>query len=181
MKTITLREISPTKGLKIPLKDSEDWIKDVLKTVLGGAKWTEGSVRGELNLVKTNDIINIDADLAFQHHPLCARCGTELNRVEKIHFFSVQAPLDEGKGKDKEDQLDAELTDDDLNFGYYENDEINIEQILNDEIALSLPYNYYCTDNVQCATHAPKDPHITLNDTSDPRWAALKDLKNTSN
>lgn len=182
MKTVHLFEISPSRGHQLSLTATEDWVKEVMKNVIGTIEWEENSLKGVMDLRKTNDIVNINTDVEFTVHPLCARCGKELTFHKKICFHSVQAPLEKPRhSKNKENQEDIELTDDDLNFGYYENDQVNVEQILNDEIALSLPYNYYCDPKTACQAVIPPNSNITFNDGTDPRWAVLKNLKKNTN
>ncbi len=182
MKTVHLFEISPSRGHQLPLNAAEDWVKSVMKNIMGTIDWDASSLKGVMDLRKTNDIVNINTDVEFTVRPLCARCGQELTRHKKIYFHSVQAPLEKPRhGKNKENQEDIELTDDDMNFGYYENEQVNVEQILNDEIALSLPYNYYCENKTTCQAVIPPNKNITFNDGTDPRWAALKNLKKNTN
>ena len=78
--------------------------------------------------------------------------------------------------EDEEEEI--ELTKEDLDFSFYDDDEINIGSILNDEIILRIPYNYYCKDQNNCKLLGPTDPNITINDNTDPRWQGLKNLKN---
>lgn len=179
MKTVKLHQISPTKGLQIPLNDQEPWFLEVVDNVLSDRHIDKTTLKGELDLRKTNNIVNILGNLAFTLNPLCARCGESLTRKENLTIQSHQAPLEEVKPKSKKnkEEEEIELTSDDLNFSFYENDEIHIDQILNDEVALALPYNYYCQNNPQCHPQMPASKHVTVGDGTDPRWAALKDLK----
>ena len=48
--------------------------------------------------------------------------------------------------------------------------------IVNDEIALAIPYNVYCSDAAKCEAHRTSSLFGKL-DTIDPRWSALKAFK----
>jgi len=178
MKMLNVNQISPIKGYTLFLNKTEEWVTTVLQNVLPFKKFDLESIQGKMNFLRTNLNIDIDAKISFVHYPCCARCGKEIETHENINFTAHLAPLHEderSKKRHKEDEL--ELTRDDLDFCFYENDSIDLESLLNDEIALELKYNYYCQDSEKCQLIQTNNPHITLNDTVDPRWAPLKKLK----
>ena len=179
MKTVHLREIT-SKGLDLPLDQKEEWVLDILRNAISETKLDQSSIKGNLHLHKTEQIIDLTGNILFTYFPLCAHCGQEVKSTERINLHATLAPLytspaERKKGKENNEEI--ELTKDDTEFSFYENDEIEVHRILNDEILLSLPYNYYCADKEKCEQAKPHDEHITVNDTIDPRWLKLKNLK----
>ncbi len=175
MQTININQISATKGLQIKLNGNDEWLTNILKNVLPTKNIEFDTLIGKIDFLRTNMNIDITGTISFTHHPLCARCGEEITANENIRFVAHLAPLDEVIHKNKDDK--EELTKDDMDFSFYSNDTIELEPIVNDEIALEIPYNYYCSDQENCRLHEPTSQNISLNDKTDPRWAPLKNLK----
>lgn len=184
MKTIPLKQISATKGYTLQLNSSEEWLMEIFQNIFTDFKVDKTSIKGTLNIKKTNQLVDITGNIKYTIHPLCARCGNTIKWSENVRFKAHQAPLTQNTPNNKEaiDECEEkELTSEDLNFSYYKNEEIRIDTIINDEIALELPYNFYCQDVSKCRPELPNDSHITMNDDVDPRWAPLKDLKKFKN
>ncbi len=179
MKVLSLKEI-PVKGLTLDLSKREPWLMEILNTILSPYKPVDASIKGQIELNKFNDVVNMTGQLLFDFEPFCAHCGTPLKIRESVPLKATIAPLPADFAKQiNDDEDEAELTADDMDFSFYEHDEIRIDNLVNDEVALAIQYNYYCKDKAACKLIKPLDPHITINDTTDPRWAALKDLKIT--
>ncbi|MBF0105563.1 MAG: DUF177 domain-containing protein [Deltaproteobacteria bacterium] len=179
MKTIPLKHILATQGLTITLDPNEDWLGNILDTIFAGLNLDKKNFRGKIKLRKTNQVVDITGDLNITTHPPCAHCGNETKWTGHLHFQTHQIPFptDKPDNTKHDDAEDADTEDDEAI--YYKNEEIQLDTIINDELALQLPYNYYCTDPSRCKLELPEDPHISLNDNTDPRWAPLKDLKIT--
>lgn len=181
MKIFTLKEI-PVTGLTLYLNAKETWLVEILTLTLKPYSVLLNSILGQIDLKKTNDIVDLHGQLNFDYHPQCAHCGRELDIHEAIKLRATLAPLPPDFLKEiKEDQGDTEIAIDDTDFCFYENDQIRIDTIVNDEIALALPYNYYCKDKITCKIARPIDSHITINEASSVRWNQLKDLKINKN
>lgn len=175
MRTIAVASILTGKGLKLKLTSDDKWLVDAIRTHTASHNFDAASISGEVQLYKTNKFVDIVASLRFTHFPPCARCGTELSKTASLNFQSHLAPLSDFITKTEEAPGETELTREDLDTCFYENDEIDLEPLFNDEVAIALPYNYYCKKNCQ----APALNHAAQPDdaTPDPRWQALKDVK----
>ena len=181
MKTIPTHQIKED-GLTLELSDKEEWVVEILKNLFPDHPVDLKTVSGSIDLQNNNGVIACTGSISFTHHPPCARCGKDLDKTESVSFSTNFAPLTPDKQKalsEKHTHEEVELTEEDLSFSFYSNEEITLDPILNDEIALTLPYNYYCEGKQPCKPQLPNDPHITFNDDSDPHWAPLKDLKIT--
>lgn len=177
MLTVPLKAI-PSKGYTLTLTHNEGWVLEMLANALGGQPVDNDSISGQIELRKHENIVDLTGEIRFSYHPLCARCGRQLTICEKIPLKANLAPLYAGEGHRKKhahEETEVELTREDLDFCFYENDEIRVDTIVNDEIVLALPYNYYCPE--PCRPPRSQDPRITTGDKTDPRWHPLKDLK----
>jgi uncharacterized protein len=77
---------------------------------------------------------------------------------------------------------EKELEDDDLTTAFYENDEIDLGHLMQEQFYLSLPMKPLCRDDckglcVVCGTNLNLETCGCKRDWEDPRLAALKELK----
>jgi uncharacterized protein len=108
----------------------------------------------------------------------CDRCLQDVPFMVAESFKLVYLPVEAEHARKGE----TELHDKDLEFSYYENDELDIDQLIRDQLELALPVRMLCREdcrglcpqcgadlNVEtCQCPAPVDP----------RWQALAELKN---
>ena len=180
MKKIPILQIKEDKGLTLELNEKEPWVVEVLQNIFADEPFDLPSIKGSLHLTNVNRVIHCLGHVEFIHHPQCARCGKGLNVKESVPLNALFAPLTQERAHaiDEKDKLEeTEVTDDDTEFNFYTHEEIQIDPVLNDQIALTLQYNYYCKTKLPCQPQLPDDPLISFNKKEDPRWAPLKDLK----
>lgn len=179
LKSVTLNQI-PAKGLEVALSNDEEWVRIIFKNIFTDHEVEPKSIQGKINLMKYDTDVTCTGHIEFTHHPLCAHCGNELTQNEAVDFNAHFTPLYSSKEDRKKHQSDAEeleVTKDDLDFCFYEKDQIILNDILNDEVTLHMPYNYYCQDKSQCKLTIQNDMDISSEPAVDPRWAKLKNLK----
>lgn len=105
----------------------------------------------------------------------CCRCLEVFTLPIKTEFKYTLVPI----GKRIEEEL--ELTSEDLSFGYYKNDLLELDPIIFEQILLPIPIKPLCND--LCKGLCPYCG-VNLNETSckcqtkviDPRFAALKNI-----
>jgi uncharacterized protein len=107
----------------------------------------------------------------------CDRCLNEVTIPIELPFDLLYAPADPGAGHGGE----HELHDRDLDFAVYENDEINLDELVLEQLELGLPSRVLCRD--ECRGLCPQcgaDLNVEQCECKpqiDPRWQALADLK----
>ncbi len=107
----------------------------------------------------------------------CDRCLKEVAIPLEIPFDLLYAPGDPGAGHGGE----QELHDRDLDLAVYENDEINLDELVLEQLELSLPSRVLCRED--CRGLCPQcgaDLNVEQCDCEqqvDLRWQALADLK----
>ncbi|MBS1818693.1 MAG: DUF177 domain-containing protein [Acidobacteria bacterium] len=80
---------------------------------------------------------------------------------------------------------EREIADDDIDTAYYENDEIDLGQLMQEQFYLALPMKPLCTDDCKglcphCGTNLNKAACDCHTHWEDPRLAALRALKKES-
>ena len=76
---------------------------------------------------------------------------------------------------------EVELHAGDLEFSYYENEELDMDQLIREQLELALPVRVLCRDDcrglcAQCGADLNTDP-CDCPPPTDPRWQALAELK----
>ncbi|HEY8459643.1 MAG TPA: DUF177 domain-containing protein [Blastocatellia bacterium] len=105
----------------------------------------------------------------------CDRCLSEVEIPARIPFDLFYAPVEPGAPGERE------LFERDLDFGSYENDQIDLDELVLEQLELSLPSRVLCRE--ECRGLCPQcgaDLNIEQCECKpqiDPRWRALADLK----
>jgi uncharacterized protein len=107
----------------------------------------------------------------------CDRCLTEVTIPVEIPFDLFYAPAEPGDGQTGE----RELFERDLDFALYENDQIDLDELVLEQLELSLPGRVLCRE--ECRGLCPQcgaDLNVEQCECKpqiDPRWQALADIK----
>jgi uncharacterized metal-binding protein YceD (DUF177 family) len=176
----------PQKGRDFVLDAHQDWVMAIFNNVLKDLKFDPTSIQGKMAVRKQDPNVVLSGSVDFMVSPQCARCGADLTSQHHVDFYALYAPLHENQhSKTKEtEEEEIELTAQDLEFAFYENDEIDASALLNDEVALELPYNYYCDEKQAATCEINSRIHLKewtseTESATDPRWEALKSIKIT--
>ena len=130
---------------------------------------------GELN--KKIAQVNIEGTIRTKAEIECTRCLESFEKFLEIPFKATFiAP--EHFSKEKE----AELSDADLDVSIYEDDKIDLTELVREQIILNLPEQIFCMEDCKglCAKCGENRNLIDCKCDEkeiDPRWAALRELK----
>ena len=109
----------------------------------------------------------------------CSRCLEPFTWPVDAAFDLRYQPhaLNTGEGE-------LEIEEDDLSTAFYDNDEIDLEQLMREQFYLSLPMKPLCSDACRglcpvCGTNLNRETCDCKPEWEDPRFAALKKLKAT--
>jgi uncharacterized metal-binding protein YceD (DUF177 family) len=165
----------------LTLNQNEKWLMKIFDEQLAGNELEAASVKGKIKLHNISGNVSLEGRLDFDHHPLCARCGEKLSRHERINFNAHFTPVSEvatprGDKSHAEDE-ELELSERDMNFCFYSKEEIELDPFINDEIAMVLPYNYYCHDQKACEQRLALQMSAARAGSGDPRFQVLKDFR----
>ncbi len=114
---------------------------------------------------------------------LIATCDRCLNNVVipiEASFDLIYLPYDPAAGKSGE----TELHDRDLDLAVYENDQINLDDLVLEQLELNLPNRVLCREDCRgLCSECGADLNLEecqCQKPVDPRWQALADLKKSS-
>jgi uncharacterized protein len=107
----------------------------------------------------------------------CSRCLEPFTWPVDAAFDLRYQPHSQNTGEGE-----REIEEDDLSTAFYENDEIDLGQLMREQFYLSLPMKPLCSDAChglcpQCGTNLNRGACDCKPDWEDPRLAALKQLR----
>ncbi len=135
----------PEEGLKRKFTEQDDWVKEKLQQNLPERYLTGSPVQGHFRVFKTLNNLQFDGEISLDLQCSCDRCTQPYRYPLKLHCERILVPLFESKRqKEIEKSLEVEVTADDLDFSYYEKDEIDLGDIFTEEILLHEPLTKLC-------------------------------------
>jgi uncharacterized protein len=109
----------------------------------------------------------------------CDRCLVSFAIPVTQSFDLLYLQLNRNRGAQEE----HELSEDDLSISYFQGQFINIDDLVREQLQLALPMARLCTEDCrglcqQCGASLNEAECSCSFEQVDPRWAALKGLKN---
>ncbi|MEW6125446.1 MAG: DUF177 domain-containing protein [Acidobacteriota bacterium] len=116
---------------------------------------------------------SVQANVQFE----CDRCLVEMTVPVTQSFDLLYLPASHRNAREEH-----ELKADDLSIAYYQGHLINLDDLVREQIELTLPMTRICRENCQglcteCGANLNEGKCNCGNQQIDPRWAALKGLK----
>jgi uncharacterized protein len=110
----------------------------------------------------------------------CSRCLEAFTWPVDASFDLRYQPRSENTGGGKGDEI--EIEEDDLSTAFYENDEIDLGQLMREQFLLALPMKPLCSDACSglcpvCGVNLNRTSCDCKRDWDDPRFAALRELR----
>jgi uncharacterized protein len=112
----------------------------------------------------------------------CDRCLAPVALPVKLDFKAELGTTDQASGATEA----TELQDADLDFSIYEGEAINLDEIVREQILLSLPARQLCSDECRglcpdCGANLNEQTCDCVRHETDPRWSALAEMKKDVN
>ncbi len=107
----------------------------------------------------------------------CARCLEPVRKEVERDFELLYRPLGADAGRDELSVTDAEAE-----VGYYQGEGILLEDVLREQVLLTLPLKITCREDCkglcpQCGANLNQEQCSCSLPAEDPRWAALKEIR----
>jgi len=107
----------------------------------------------------------------------CSRCLEPFGWPVDAQFDLRYQPHSQNSGEGE-----REVEEDDLTTAFYANDEIDLGQLMQEQLYLSLPMKPLCSEDCKglcptCGTNLNRDTCDCTNEWEDPRLAALRSLQ----
>lgn len=137
---INLEKI-PEEGLRLQLVREENQLKELFE----GCEKIDFSFSApfslDLTISKSKEEVFIQGEILGKLNLTCSRCLEEFLYPLESRFQYNFFPL-------KSQKMDCEirLTREELEFSFYQGEEIDLSQIIQEQIALAIPFNPICTD-----------------------------------
>jgi uncharacterized protein len=178
----------------VPLRSGEQRREDVELAleplVLAGQEYdlAPNPTPGELRITRASSGTVFDLDLDVSLRGPCFRCLTDAELPLSLRLREYQAGSTAGKagGARREDRGATDPGDDDeLRMPYLADDRLDLSAWARDAIALALPEKILCRPDCAglcpvCGRDLNAEPHEHAEEDDDPRWAALRGLREDS-
>lgn len=133
-----------------------------------------------LDIFKDKDHFRLVGDVKTTLELSCSRCLEAFPWPVDAHFDLRYQPFAQNTGEGE-----REIEEDDLSTAFYENEEIDLGQLMREQFYLALPMKPLCSDECQglclvCGTNLNRGTCGCKREWEDPRFAALKTLKKDS-
>ena len=132
------------------------------------------------DIFKDNDQFRVVGDVKTTLELSCSRCLEPFELPIDQHFDLRYQPHARNSGEGE-----REIEEDDLTTAFYENDEIDLGQLMREQFYLALPMKPLCRDDCKglcavCGTNLNRGTCLCSTRWEDPRFAALKSWKTKS-
>ena len=184
----------PSKGF-FPFEEGDEMLIEVSKVPKKGLFVKHSFSPSELGLVRNGEFslkkpapakleivvkgrrCEIKGEVSFELELICSRCLEEFPFLSSSSFELVYLPRDE-----MPTEPDLELTPNDLKVSFYQDDEIDLSEVVREQIILAIPMKPICSPNCKglcpmCGANLNQAPCNCQREAIDPRLAPLKDLK----
>ena len=134
----------PDSGLNLQFTREGDWFSELLPDK-EKCDFTLGRVDVSCSVKKAREAIVVEGTVETIVGTDCSRCieSVQAPVQGEFRYVLVPAPVDAG---DKFD-ADAELNPDDVDFGYYEGEVIDLDPMIFEQIVLLIPIKRLCLES----------------------------------
>lgn len=137
-------------------------------------------VRLEFDIYKDKNTYRLVGRVQTTLELPCSRCLEPFTTAVDAAFDLRYQPRSEATTGSEQ-----EVQEDDFSAAFYENDQIDLGQLMREQFYLALPMKPLCTENcrglcAQCGTNLNRGACGCAQDWGDPRFAALKALRESS-
>ena len=131
-----------------------------------------------------NGRVRVAGNEVFVNGHIDTRAKVECDRcLQPVELpVNTDFALDYIRGADYESNAAAELTEADMSVSVFDGDAIDIDEIVKEQILLTVPTRTLCREDCkgicpECGIDRNTGECSCVTDNTDPRWAALKNLK----
>ena len=146
-----------------------------------GSDYSRLTGRPELDLQATRagDEVRLVGNLKATVEIDCDRCLKPLTMAVDQSFDLLYVPP-------AKTSAEKELGDDDLSIGFYQDEVINVDDVVREQVELALPMTRLCSEECrglcpECGANLNEGDCLCADSQVDPRWSALKELKSNTN
>ncbi len=131
----------PEEGLTLPFSKEANYYLDILSEKEKN-EFSHGRVEVKCSLKKIRETVMIEGELETFVNTNCCRCLEPTSIAVKNGFRYILMPAN-----NKRLSEEMELCAEDLEFGYYEGDFIDLDPIIYEQIILPIPMKVLCQES----------------------------------
>ncbi len=168
----------PAIGLALDLGSTSQEVRAAAKAL--GLEAATAAIRFTARLVRTGDLIDVAGEISGQVHVACSRCLADVNLPidDRFQFFLCSPATDAVSPG----VTDIELTSEALDYGFLDGTGVDVDALLQEQIALALPAKPLCRADCRgicqgCGADLNHEPCRCTGATIDARWDPLRKLK----
>lgn len=168
----------PEEGLDIQTTKDRSWLHTIFGDV-GESDFALDEVRITCNVRKLQQSVFLNGAIETVIHMTCSRClETAILPVSAPFRYTLVPATPE------ESREEIELSEEDLEYGYYEGDIVDCDPLIYEQIVLQIPIKVLCMEDCRglcpgCGTNLNLGACNCPSDRIDERLAVLKKLKLT--
>ncbi|MBX7148150.1 DUF177 domain-containing protein [bacterium] len=169
------------EGLHLDLNAQTPWMVDVLTQAFPVEKPDPQTLKGHMDLQRFDDQVHVTGHVDVTLNHACDRCLEPMSYSLATDITMDLTPASQVSNTIGDEEL--ELTEQDLEFSFYNNDEFDLSEIVRDQMVLSLPQAFICKESCkglcsQCGVNL-NQKSCTCDQNLNPvsPWAALKGFK----
>jgi len=122
--------------------------------------------------------IRVQGQLATRLEMACARCLEPITQDVKRDFDLLYRPQGADAGRDEMSVTDAEAE-----ISYYEGEGLPLEDVVREQVLLAAPLKVTCREDCKglcphCGKNLNEGQCLCAVEEEEPRWAALKEIRN---
>ena len=133
-------------------------------------------VKALLRLEKVGSEVLVRGEVATRMELQCSRCLRNFPKDMDMKIDVVYHPVEELRGEERH-----EVREDELDMGFYRDDELDIRDLVVEQILLNVPMKPLCSETCRgicpkCGADMNVNPCTCEQQETDPRLAVLKKL-----
>lgn len=170
--------------MTVGIAATDEWVRHLIPEALPTENPVVSSVSGEIALSKIDVNVALTGQLSLHLKPACDRCSEPfvmpLSASFSLNLIPRREFLTEMRTKGGRD---IELHPEDLEFGFYDEDEIDLGRIVAEQLVLAMPVRFICRDDCRglcprCGTNLNEGTcACTKEEVASFRLEALKSFK----
>lgn len=137
----------PPEGQTVEFDQSTPWFAKLLTNEFREFVESPHLAQGRVNLYKTQSNVSCNGALSVALHPTCSRCAAKFTTPLEVAITRHLVPqFSLGPREPSDGDEGIELSEEDLDFGTYQNEEIDLGEIVAEEIRLAFPLRFLCSE-----------------------------------
>lgn len=167
---LSLNQLSE-ESTAVVVEESSAWAREAAEEAVEGEVL---SLDGQLGFLLRHETLFVTGELRLKCRRSCDRCGGFL-------VLEIEGPVDLAyRPEIQSSEAVRELSNDDLDVGFYTGNSFEAADAVREHLALQLPFQVHCEIPGASSEGGECNPALFEEDTEekvDPRFAILKELK----